>query len=408
MYKRQRLRPSIEESTQIVCPRCHGVGVIRGAESLGLSILRLLEEEAIKENTRRVTVQLPVDVATFLLNEKRNQITKVEDRHKLHILIVPNEHLETPQYIMERTRIGEETSHGASYEVKELIVPELEQEMEQQKQQVQKEEPAVKNIQPTSPPPPSNAQKEQAAKPGLFARVWKALFSKEEEPQEEEKPKNHGNRNRRRNNDGRNDNRNRNRNRRNRNRRDDDDNNRNRNRRRPNERAEETNDESQQTSEKSSRNRNRRRRENRRDNEAASAAQTDETLNKSNQVEETSTTEEQTADKGKERSKEERGGRRRRSRYNTRSYNSRRRAPHDAENMSIDSPAPGSEKASETEAGKENKSAQTVENVTQTTVETAVETKVEPKQEVQQEIQTEAKAEAPAETSAETLSLIHI
>jgi len=105
---RQRLRPSIEEATQIVCPRCKGVGVIRGVESLALSVLRLLEEEAMKENTRRVSIQLPVDVATFLLNEKRHQIINIEDRHNLHVLIIPNEHLETPHYLMERTRHGDE------------------------------------------------------------------------------------------------------------------------------------------------------------------------------------------------------------------------------------------------------------------------------------------------------------
>ncbi|WP_338064750.1 Rne/Rng family ribonuclease [Thiomicrorhabdus aquaedulcis] len=135
---RQRLRPSIDESTQIVCPRCKGVGVIRGVESLGLSILRLLEEESMKENTRRVTIQLPVDVATFLLNEKRNQIIKVEDRHNLHVLIVPNEHLETPQYIMDRTRHGEEMPVSASYEVKEMVMPELEHQHEPVKKSLKK------------------------------------------------------------------------------------------------------------------------------------------------------------------------------------------------------------------------------------------------------------------------------
>ncbi|MBN2865677.1 MAG: Rne/Rng family ribonuclease, partial [Thiotrichales bacterium] len=180
---RQRLRPSIEEATQIVCPRCKGVGVIRGVESLALSILRLLEEESMKENTRRVTVQLPVDVATFLLNEKRNQITKIEDRHELHILIVPNEHLVTPQYTIERTRNGEESNNSPSYEVKEMILPEDHHKTEAVKAIV-KEEPAVKNVQPSSPPPspaqetsPVSEAIAEEKKPGLLSRMWNALFS---------------------------------------------------------------------------------------------------------------------------------------------------------------------------------------------------------------------------------------
>lgn len=181
---RQRLRPSIGESTQIACPRCKGVGVIRGVASLGLSLLRLLEEESMKENTRRVTVQLPVDVATFLLNEKRAEIMRIEDRHGLHLMIVPNESLQTPQYIIERTRQNDELSQSPSYEVKELLETELEQE-KLPTQIKAKEEPAVKNIQPSAPPAP-----QQPAKPGLFSRVWKALFGAEDKAEAaKDKPK---------------------------------------------------------------------------------------------------------------------------------------------------------------------------------------------------------------------------
>lgn len=169
---RQRLRPSIEESSQIVCPRCKGVGVIRGVESLALSILRLLEEEAMKDGTRRITVQLPVDVATFLLNEKRNQIIKTEDRYNLHILIVPNEHLETPQYFIERTRTGDDTVHTTSYEAKSVITPEL---ITTEPHKHHKEEPAIKNIQPIAPPPP--VQQVASAQPGLLSKLWSWLFS---------------------------------------------------------------------------------------------------------------------------------------------------------------------------------------------------------------------------------------
>lgn len=167
---RQRLRPSIEESNHIVCPRCKGVGVIRGVESLALSILRLLEEESMKEGTRRVTVQLPVDVATFLLNEKRSHIIKLEDRYHLHLLIIPNEHLETPQYVIERTRLGEDGEASTSYETKAILTPEL---PTFEKATTIKEEPAIKNIQPASPPPPPKTEEV-----GLLARLWTWLFGK--------------------------------------------------------------------------------------------------------------------------------------------------------------------------------------------------------------------------------------
>jgi len=201
---RQRLRPSIEESTQIVCPRCRGVGVIRGVESLGLSILRLLEEESLKENTKRLVVQLPVDVATFLLNEKRHHLIRLEDHHKLHIQIVPNEHLETPQYLIERTRLNEEVPEQASYEAKEILTPTFE-DIEAEKLGQPKEEPAIKSIQPEMPAPLiEKAQAAQQAnvtpKPSLIKRIWQ-FFAGEpvEEVKEPTRPKRSYN-NRRRNN----------------------------------------------------------------------------------------------------------------------------------------------------------------------------------------------------------------
>ena len=175
---RQRLRPSIEESTQMVCPRCKGVGVIRGVQSLALSTLRLLEEEAMKENTRRVTVQLPVDVATFLLNEKRPQITHIEDRYQLHLLIVPNEHLDTPDFIIERTRLGDEVTETSSYKTKAYINKDNPEQQALPK--VVKEEPAIKNMQPSAPAPQPKTQ----TKPGLFKRLWQTLFQNETPAQE--------------------------------------------------------------------------------------------------------------------------------------------------------------------------------------------------------------------------------
>ena len=191
---RQRLRPSIEESTQIVCPRCKGVGVIRGVESLALSILRLIEEEAMKEGTKRITIQIPVDVATFLLNEKRAQIIKTEDRYNLHILIVPNEHMETPQYIIERSRIGEQLGRETSYQTKSLIQPDLPL-LEQPEQK--KEEPVLKNInlpsmhQPTEQSSPQTAAAPSAkTEPGLLSKLWGWLFKDqpEETPSKAAKP----------------------------------------------------------------------------------------------------------------------------------------------------------------------------------------------------------------------------
>ncbi|MBF6058517.1 Rne/Rng family ribonuclease [Thiomicrorhabdus heinhorstiae] len=381
---RQRLRPSIEESTQIVCPRCHGVGVIRGVESLGLSILRLLEEESMKENTRRVTVQIPVDVATFLLNEKRNQITKIEDRHNLHILIVPNEHLETPQYIMERTRHGDEFGKSASYEIKEVITAEQPQ-LEEPQMARAKEEPAVQNIQPSAPPPAPK----QESKPGLFARVWKALFSRDVEQEEEQKAqsdKNHRPQNKRRRttNNQRDEQSGRNRNRRRNTQDERGRNGRKRNAQEKNEAVETVDIEettlSQEESEspkKSNRRNNRNRRNRDRDNVAHQTSQTDkEMLDETAELEtgETDTDSAKTDNGEEDGNKSRRGGQRRRSRYNSRSYNSRRRAPAGAETMSISSPAPGSE--TEKSADQSENVESTPDSETPVTEVIAVETEV--------------------------------
>ncbi len=317
---RQRLRPSIEESTQIVCPRCHGVGVIRGVESLGLSILRLLEEESMKEQTRRVTVQLPVDVATFLLNEKRNQIIKIEDRHSLHVLIVPNENLATPQYVIERTRNGDETPINASYEIKEMITPELSQQEEAQNQKPQKpkEEPAVKAIQQTAPPAPTPVVEE--SKPGLFSRIWTSLFSKEEEEAPEEAPKRPQQRSQRPH-------------QRNRNRRDDDHNRRtHRNRRQISDDQDKKSAHNNKPSNSDSSKKPSRRSNNDHNARKEKEVKEQQTAVSTNENSETNTT--------PQNKKPRSGGQRHRSRYNSRNYNSRRRAPVGAEEMSINSVTP--------------------------------------------------------------------
>src|SRR5689334_20515627 len=104
---RQRLQPSLEETAHISCPRCGGTGFIRGTESTALHVLRIIQEEAMKENTGAVHAQVPVDVASFLLNEKRAEIQKLEARIKVNIVLVPNSHLETPHYKIQRLKHDE-------------------------------------------------------------------------------------------------------------------------------------------------------------------------------------------------------------------------------------------------------------------------------------------------------------
>ncbi len=104
---RQRLRPSLGESSRITCPRCQGQGTIRGVESLGLSVIRIIEEEALKENTAEVRSILPTEIAAYLLNEKRQAIIDIEKRQNVSVIVVPSSHLLTPQYEVERIRISD-------------------------------------------------------------------------------------------------------------------------------------------------------------------------------------------------------------------------------------------------------------------------------------------------------------
>lgn len=125
---RQRLRSSLEESTHARCPRCNGHGTIRSIESLTLSIIRLIEEDAIKPKTAQIQAQLPVDVATYIINEKREALAHIEQRHKVQLLIIPNRYLEMPQYKVERIRTDETavTNTTPSYELAfkpEITVP---------------------------------------------------------------------------------------------------------------------------------------------------------------------------------------------------------------------------------------------------------------------------------------------
>ena len=113
---RQRLRPSLGESSHSPCPRCHGTGHIRGTESTALHILRIMQEEAMKENTAAVNAQVPVDVATFLLNEKRVDLQLIEARHRVSVTLIPNMHLETPNYSVTRLRHDDLPGEGGEEE----------------------------------------------------------------------------------------------------------------------------------------------------------------------------------------------------------------------------------------------------------------------------------------------------
>ncbi|MFY7954850.1 MAG: ribonuclease E/G, partial [Burkholderiaceae bacterium] len=101
---RQRLRPSLSEGSHVTCPRCNGTGHIRDTDSSALQVLRIIQEEAMKENSAAIHVQVPVDVAAFLLNEKRGEILKIETRHRVTVILIPNKHLETPHYKLERIK----------------------------------------------------------------------------------------------------------------------------------------------------------------------------------------------------------------------------------------------------------------------------------------------------------------
>lgn len=145
---RQRLQPSLGESSHIVCPRCHGVGYIRGTESSALHILRVIQEEALKENTGAVHAQVPVDVATFLLNEKRTELYGLEDRLDVSILLIPNIHLETPSFNVTRVRNDDMDEVGDAPSYRRVEQPEVEDisEIEKTKTKVERPEAAVKGI----------------------------------------------------------------------------------------------------------------------------------------------------------------------------------------------------------------------------------------------------------------------
>lgn len=153
---RQRLRPSLGEVNHIPCPRCHGIGHIRGIESTALHILRITQEEAMKENSAIIQVQLPVEAATFLLNEKRSEIHKIEQRMGVQVVLIPNIHMETPNYTITRIRhddVSEETTR-VSYQMVEMPSSDIEESLAAATEpKLARTEAAVKGITPASPAP---------------------------------------------------------------------------------------------------------------------------------------------------------------------------------------------------------------------------------------------------------------
>ncbi|WP_374334662.1 Rne/Rng family ribonuclease [Leeia sp.] len=174
---RQRLQPSLGETAHMPCPRCHGTGFIRGTESSALHILRILQEEAMKENTGAVHAQLPVDVATFLLNEKRADIYAIEARLKVNVVLVPNVHLETPNYSVTRLR-HDDLNHAdedlPSYKrVEQQAEDEHNHKPGQRSKPEVRQQAAVKGITPEQPAPvvaPASKPASSENKPGLLSR----------------------------------------------------------------------------------------------------------------------------------------------------------------------------------------------------------------------------------------------
>jgi ribonuclease E len=226
---RQRLSPSLAEASHHVCPRCTGTGVVRDNESLSLSILRLIEEEALKDNSAQVLAIVPVAVASYLLNEKRRSVQHIEKFHTVRVVIVPNAEMETPHFEVLRIREGDQKD-TLSYQMPKVIeaIKEAEAaEAPQQERVIKKrEEPVLQGFaSPKTPAPvaaikpkpkaPVKAVAETEANPGLFSRLFSALTnlfsgSTEQEPEkkvEEKQDKRNDNRSGARQGNRRNDNR---------------------------------------------------------------------------------------------------------------------------------------------------------------------------------------------------------
>ena len=193
---RQRLSPSLGESSHHICPRCQGTGKVRDNESLSLSILRLIEEEALKENTKQVHTIVPVQIASYLLNEKRKAISNIEKRHNVDVIVAPNEAMETPHFSVFRLRDGEEVNQ-LSYNLAKIHCEKDESTEESLVSRnvettVVAEQPAVESaavalsISEAAPTPVERKSNEPSLLAKIIAKI-KGLFASESE---ENKPKN--------------------------------------------------------------------------------------------------------------------------------------------------------------------------------------------------------------------------
>ena len=213
---RQRLSPSLGESSSHVCPRCQGTGKVRDNESLSLSILRLIEEEALKENSKQVQCIVPVQIASYLLNEKRKAIRSIEKRHNVDVVVAPNEAMETPHFSVFRVRDGEDInvlSYNLAklHETHEDLFTTEESLVSRNTDTVTETEPEVAALSMTIPEAAPVVEPKVENKPSLISRIIaaiKGLFSSE--PKETPKANTRNNRNNRRNNERRNSRRNRN------------------------------------------------------------------------------------------------------------------------------------------------------------------------------------------------------
>ena len=189
---RQRLRPTLAETSYITCPRCTGTGHIRGTESSALHILRIIEEEAMKENTGAVYLQAPVDVATYLLNEKRVDIARIELRHKIQLIIVPNRHMETPAHEITRLRhdqLNLDDKLTVSYQLVQQPDEEIPSSGQRSGDKATRQEAAVKYIPPSQPTPETVSVEGVPQTPGLIARFmhWLGSLSPGDHHEKEEK-----------------------------------------------------------------------------------------------------------------------------------------------------------------------------------------------------------------------------
>ncbi len=188
---RQRLQPSLGESSHMPCPRCNGTGFIRGIESTALHILRIIQEQAMKDQTGAIHAQIPVDVATFLLNEKRADIFAIESRLKVSVVLIPNIHLVTPHYKITRLRhdeINPLEMLTPSYRLSETIEEVTPVETNKKESKPSTQVPAVRGITSAQPAPiveqktvETEATETAAAKTGLIGRIfgWLQKFSDE-------------------------------------------------------------------------------------------------------------------------------------------------------------------------------------------------------------------------------------